>query len=128
MSTPSAPLKRSRVPSTSKRELAVALACGLALLVAIGFGIWTLGFHKFEPPTNLLSGQIVEKKASGLKETEINVGSKGLRESVADSGYSFMIRVAAENRVYEVPVSKSIYQSKRVGDIQSFIRPPSEQH
>jgi hypothetical protein len=37
------------------------------------------------------------------------------------------VRVEAENRTYDVPVEQPVYESKKVGDSLTFIRPRSEQ-
>ena len=36
------------------------------------------------------------------------------------------VRVEKENRVYEVPVEKPMYESKKEGDEMMFLRPESE--
>jgi hypothetical protein len=125
----SAPPPKSRVivHSTSRRDLFIALGCGLAVLLFVVFGIWHMSREQGAPSTNELTGKIVAKHDSGEKVTEITYGKRGLNEHEADSGFSFDIRVESENRTYEVPVAKALYDAKKVGDEQSFIRPPSDQ-
>jgi hypothetical protein len=121
------PNPRVFVHNTSRRDLFIALGCGLAVLVFVVFGVWRMSRDQGGPSTNELTGEIVAKHDSGEKVSEISYGKKGLNERQTDSGYSFDIRVSTENRTYEVPVPKALYDARKVGDRQSFIRPPSEQ-
>lgn len=106
----------------------LAIVCGLLVLAGIIAAFSMLARDEGKPSTNQLSGVIVAKHYSGEQQTDISFGSKGLKKKVADTGYSFDIKVTEENRVYEVPVDKILYNSRNIGDRQSFIRPPSEQH
>lgn len=124
MSTPN---PRTLIPDTSKRDALIAVGAGLVVLVLIIFGISLLGKQMARQKGNQLSGIIVEKHDAKQVEKEISFGRKGLHSRETDSGYSFEIRVEKENRTYTVPVAKELYESRKVGDQQSFIRPPSEQ-
>lgn len=119
--------RRIVVPSTTKRDVLIAVVAAIGVLVAVFAGIIVLSKQQKQPSTNKLTGVIVAKHASGEKEREIQVGRKGLSSRETDSGYSFEIRVENEGRTYEVPVSEELYRARKVGDRQSFIRPPSEQ-
>jgi hypothetical protein len=123
----SAPNPRLIVPNTRRRDLLIALGCGLVVLVLILFGVFVLGREQGALSANELSGVIVAKHFAGEKETEVSYGRKGLKSRVTDSGYSFDVRVPPENRVYQLPVSKGLYDSRKVGDHQAFIKPRSEQ-
>lgn len=124
MSTPN---PRTLIPDTSKRDALIAVGAGLVVLVFIIFGISLLGKQMVRQKGNQLSGIIVAKHDAKQVEKEISFGRKGLHSRETDSGYSFEIRVEKENRTYTVPVAKELYESRKVGDQQSFIRPPSEQ-
>lgn len=112
---------------TPRRDLWIALGSGLAVLIFVVLGIAFLSREQGKPSTNQLTGTITAKHYSGEKASEITYGKKGLSSRETESGYSFDILVAEEKRTYEVPVSKALYDSRKVGERQSFIRPPSEQ-
>ncbi len=118
---------RTIVPDTRKRDTFIAVIAGLVVLALVTTGIILLSGAAQKPSTNQLTGTIVAKHASGETEREIRVGRKGLSSRETDSGYSFDIRVEKEDRTYTVPVSQQLYEARKVGDRQSFIRPPSEQ-
>lgn len=118
---------RTIVPDTRKRDTAIAVIVGFVVLAFVAFGMIVLSRQQGKPSTNQLTGVIVAKHASGEREQEIRVGRKGLAAQETDSGYSFDIRVEGEGRTYTVPVPKQLYNARKVGDKQSFIRPPSEQ-
>ena len=124
MSTPN---PRAAVPSTSKRDTIIAVLAGLLVLALIVMGMSMLNKSTALQQSNQLSGVIVAKNDAGQVEKEISVGRGGLKAKEVDSGYSFDIRVEKENRTYTVPVNRDLFESKKVGDEQSFIRPPSEQ-
>lgn len=124
MSTPD---PRVIVPNTSKRDTLIAVGAGLVVLVLIIVGISLLNNQMNLQKENQLSGVIVAKHDAKQVEKEITYGKKGLSARETDTGYSFDIRVDKENRTYTVPVSRELYEGKKVGEEQSFIRPPSEQ-
>lgn len=126
--TPGSPAPaRLVIPSTAKRDTAIAVAVGLAILALVGTGIFTLSKVPGTPSTNQLTGIIVTKHASGEQEKEITIGKKGLHSRETDSGYSFEVRTDPDGRVYDVPVPKVQYEMYQVGSKYSFIRPLSEQ-
>src|SRR5688500_4016646 len=120
MSTPN---PRAIVPNTSKRDTLIAVGAGLVVLVLIIFGISLLNKQMRVQESNKLTGVIVAKHDAKQTEKEISFGRKGLAARETDSGYSFDVRVEKENRNYTVPVVREIYEAKKVGDQQSFIRP-----
>ncbi len=118
---------RRRVPGASKRDTVVALAIGLAVLAAVVLGFWVLSGEPHKPSTNQLTGTIVAKHGEGEREQEITFGRKGLKQRETDPGYSLDIRVEPAGRTYTVPVARQLYEAKKVGEKQTFIRPPGEQ-
>jgi hypothetical protein len=118
---------RTYVPATRKKDLLIAAACALVVLALIIFGAAALMKHQRAPSRNNLTGTIVEKYHTGEREKEITFGRKGLKGQETDAGFRFLIRVEKEGRTFEVPVTKQLFDTKNVGDTQSFIRPPSEQ-
>jgi hypothetical protein len=122
------PVKKTLIiPSSSRRDLIIAVGAGLAVLALVIFMMVSMSKVPGSPSTNQLTGVILAKHYSGEKEKEITFGRKGLKEKETDSGYSFDVRVDPPGKIYEVPVSKLQYTTAKVGDKQSFIRPPSEQ-
>jgi hypothetical protein len=119
--------RRPIVPDTRRRDVLIAITAAIGVLALVFAGIVILGREQGKPSANQLSGVIVAKHARGEREKEIQVGRKGLSSQETDSGYSFEIRVESEGRTYEVPVAQQLYNARKVGDRQSFIRPPSEQ-
>lgn len=126
MTPPEAP-KRPVIPNTSQRDTIIAILVGIAILAFVAVGIIMLGREPGRPSANQLTGTIVAKHARGEREQEIRVGRKGLASEETDTGYSFEIHVEKDGRSYDVPVSKQLFDTRKVGDQQSFIRPPSEQ-
>ena len=124
MSTPN---PRTVAPNTSKRDTIIAVVAGLLVLALIVLGMSMLNKSTALQQSNQLTGEIVAKNDAGQVEKEISFGRKGLKAKEVDSGFSFDIRVEKENRTYTVPVNRELFESKKVGDEQSFIRPPSEQ-
>lgn len=122
-----APNPRTIIPDTRKRDTVIAVIAGFVVLAFVAFGLIILSSEHGKPSANQLTGIITAKHASGEHEQEIRVGRKGLAARETDSGYSFDIRVEKEGRTFTVPVSKQLYDIRKVGDKQSFIRPPSEQ-
>jgi hypothetical protein len=55
------------------------------------------------------------------------VGRRGLRSEEVDSGHRFQVWVESTGKTYEVPVTARMFDLKEIGDLQSFIKPPSEQ-
>lgn len=119
--------RRLIVPDTKKRDILIAIAAAVGVLALVFTGIVVLSKQQGKPSTNQLTGVIVAKHARGEREREIRVGRKGLATQETDSGYSFEIRVESQGRTYEVPVPQDLFRARKVGDRQSFIRPPSEQ-
>lgn len=120
---------RTIATDTRKRDTVIAVLAGLALLALVAVGMVLLSRVPGRPSTNQLSGTIIAKHAKGEREQEIRVGRKGLATQETDSGYSFDIRVEKDGRTrtYNVPVPKQLFDLRKVGDKQDFIRPPSEQ-
>ena len=120
---PNAP--RVVIPRTTRREALIAIVAGLLVLVFVGYGIMQMGQ---KVPGNDLTGVIVGKTFTPQKERQIEFsGRKIQRTRKIDGEYVLKVRVGAENRVYEVPVEKPVYESKKEGDPMTFLRPESEQ-
>ena len=115
------------VPASSWRQTAVAVGCGLLVLVFVIYGIATMNSKQ---TGNVLSGRIVEMKFTPhATEQQISYGSKGLHSDVVKGEYLLKVEVKVENgaRTYDVPVDEAIFSSVKKGDSFSFERPKSEQ-
>ncbi len=119
------PAPRVVIASTTKRDAFIAIIAGLLVLAFVGYGILQMS----RPVAgNKLTGVVVEKTFTPQKEQMIDFsGRKIERTREIDGEYVLKVRVEAENRVYEVPVEKPVYESKKEGDAMSFLRPESEQ-
>jgi hypothetical protein len=127
--TPPPPPRPGRVvvQSTSNRDILIAVGVALVVLGLVVAGMLALRNYQAQPSKNQLTGVITAKHDIGEREQQISIGRKGLATKDGDSGYSFDVRVEPSGRVYEIPVTKQMFQAKKVGDKQTFIRPPSEQ-
>jgi hypothetical protein len=123
---PEKPTPGPAIRTTTVRDAIVAALIGIAVLGFVGYGV----MHMSKPVQgNKLTGVVVEKQFTPLKEQIVEFSGnrlKGTRES--DGEYVLKVRVDAEGgRVFEVPVPKSMYEAKAVGESLTFVRPPSEQ-
>jgi hypothetical protein len=122
MTTPSA---RPPVRTTSRREAIFAVLCGMGILAFIIYGVSHM--HN-EPAKNKLRGKIVEKTFTPAPEDQISFDGKRVKSARHIKGdYTLKVHVGAENRTFEVPVQEDIYDSVKVGDSFTFLRPISEQ-
>jgi len=115
---------RTIVPSTTFRDAVIGGVCAVLILAFVLYGMMSMAS---KPPGNRLTGTITERRFTPAPEQQIEFGKKGMRAREIDGEHIFVVQVKAENRTYEVPVDKILYESKKVGDSLTFIRPRSEQ-
>ena len=123
---PSPSTPRVIVPDRTLRD---ALLAGCAGLLAIGllcYGVVRLNADSTRARSRTATGTVLEKVFTPAPEELISVGRKGLKTKAIEGEYLLKVRVAKEDRVFEVPVEKSVYQTKKEGDSVTFLRPPSE--
>lgn len=123
---PDEPPKR-RFRDVTFRQALVAAICGGLVLAFIVFGVISFVRDAERVRRNTLTGFIIEKQFTPAPEQQISVGSKGLKSRHVEGEFVLKVRVDAENRVFEVPVEKQLYEARAVGDTVTFQRPPSEQ-
>jgi hypothetical protein len=114
------------VPNRTLRD---ALLAGVAGVLAIGllcYGVLRLNAESAQARSRTATGTVLEKVFTSAAEEQISVGSKGLKTKAIEGEYVLKVRVSKEDRVFEVPVEKSVYLSKKPGDSITFLRPPSE--
>ena len=119
------PAPRVVIASTTKRDALVAIIAGVLVLVFVGYGIMQMS----RPVAgNKLTGLVVGKVFTPQKEQIIDFSGRKITSArEIDGEYVLKVRVENENRVYEVPVEKPMYESKKEGDAMTFLRPESEQ-
>ncbi len=115
---------RALVPNTTVRDAIIAIACGALVLGFLVYGIFTMSAAGKK---NTLTGMVISKQFIPAPEEQISVGKKGLKAERIEGEYLLEVRVDEDNRTYQVPVRKEIYEAREVGDSQSFLRPPDEQ-
>ncbi len=114
------------VPSTGRRDAFIAIVCGLVILAFLGYGV----MHMAEPVVgNKLTGTILEKSFTPQQERQLSFNGRYIEGTKENAGeFILKVRVEEQKRTYEVPVEQELYESKKVGDQMTFLRPPSEQH
>ena len=116
------------VPQTTAREALIAAVAGLLALAFLMYGIVHFAQLSRRATTSVLTGIIIERQFTPTPpEQQITIGRAGLQAKQNDGEYLLRVRVDSEaGRIFEVPVEKSIYDTKKVGDPLTFLRPPSE--
>lgn len=106
------------VPSTARRDFFIGLAAAAVMLGLVLFAVLHLS-NGISGST--LTGNIVEKHFTPLKEERITIGKGGLNARQTDGEY--VLECMAKGRAYLVTVDKQTYQAKKVGDTFLFSRP-----
>ena len=115
------------VSGTTKRDAIIAAVTGLLTVAFLAYGFMHFAKMSHRAKRSTLTGIVVEKQFAPAPEQQITVGREGLRERRLDGEYVLKVRVDAENaRVFEVPVEKTMFEEKKVGDPLTFLRPRSE--
>ncbi|MDB6155326.1 MAG: hypothetical protein JWL90_3779 [Chthoniobacteraceae bacterium] len=120
------PVERVVIPSTTKRDAFIAAVCGLLVLGFIIYGIGSMMSQSKQARSTTLTGVILEKRFTAAPEQQISVGGKGLRIKEIEGEYVLKVRAGVDDRVFEVPVQKNMYELKSVGDTLTFRKPESE--
>ena len=123
---PGGPLPKVVVPNTTRRDVLVGAIAGLLILSFVGYGV--LRMAKPQESRNILVGVVAEKQFTPGKEEQVSFSGRRI-EGVKqiDGEYVLKVRVEKENRTYDVPVEKPVYENRKVGDKMEFVRPRSEQ-
>lgn len=112
---------------TSRREMLVAVTCGVAVLGFCVYGVMTMGRTQQKASSNTLTGKVVGRKFTPLKEEQVSFGRGGLKEQKLEGEHVLKVEVKSENRTFDVPVDAATFEAVRDGASFSFIRPRSEQ-
>jgi hypothetical protein len=122
---PPTPPKRVIIEDHTWRNTLIAVGAGIVVLIFVGYGVLQMGSPV---KGNKLTGTIVEKVFTEQKESQVAFSGRkieGVKEIAGE--YVLRVRVEVQKRTYDVPVEQYVYDSKKVGDPLTFIRPPSEQ-
>jgi len=115
------PRKPFVVKSTTARDVTIAVAVGVALLAFIFWGIahmsQEVGGH------SILTGTILARHFRPQQEEQLTIGQGGLDEKNIDGIYTMDVKTP-DGHTYTVFVEKPVYESHKVGDELSFLRPP----
>ena len=115
------------LPNHTKRDALWATAIGLIIFAFLAYGIWQIA-RPVLVRGNERTGVIVGKMFTPVRERQIRFSGKKIQGTKETDGeYLLEVRVVVENRVYEVPVEKAIYEGKAIGNSLTFLRPESEQ-
>jgi hypothetical protein len=114
------------IPNTTRRDTIIAIVIGILVLAGVGFGV--VSMSKPHASENVLVGIVVEKQFTPQKEQQISFSGRKLEGTKEIEGeFVLKVRVEKENRIYDVPVEKWVYEGKQAGDKMEFVRPESEQ-
>lgn len=114
------------LPDTKKRDTIIALVVGAVLLLFVAYGVKTMSTP--HESANILVGVVEAKQFTPQKEQQVSFSGRKLQGTKEIEGeFVLKVKVEKENRTYDVPVEKRIYDTKSVGDKLEFVRPPSEQ-
>ena len=123
---PNPPAPRVVIPNTNRRDALIAMIVGVVLLAFVGYGVMTMS--KPHASTNILVGTVTEKQFTPRHEEQVSFSGRRLQGAKQiDGEYVLKVRVDSEQRTYDVPVEKPVYEMKKAGDRLEFVRPPSEQ-
>jgi hypothetical protein len=114
------------VKRTTLRDAVIAGVFIIGFLALLAYGIMQLAE---KPKGNVLTGEVVGREFKPLKEQFVEFSGNTLKRTRESEGeYTLKVRVDSEGgRLFDVPVSQAIYESKKPGDSLEFMRPLSEQ-
>ena len=107
------------VPSTTRRDLLIGLAVGLAVLALLLFTFMNLGSGVAGAT---LKGIVVAKHFTPFKEEQVVIGKRGMQARQIDGEY--VLECDVKGRLYLVTVEKELYEGRKIGDPFYFARPP----
>lgn len=121
-----APQPRVVIKSAAVRDTIVAALFVIVIVAVLVWGMTQLGKRE---PGNTLTGEIVAKEFTPMKEQIIEFKGRSLKSArESDGEYVLKVRVDGQDgRVFDVPVPQGTYLLKKEGDSMTFVRPPSEQ-
>ena len=106
------------VPSTSRKEIIIAVLVALAVLGAVIYGMGKMGNRI---TANKLTGVIEGKEFDPAPERQITIGKKGI--STEEIKGDFYLKVRARGDLYWVGVDEATYNARKEGDSYTFPAP-----
>ena len=121
-----APQPRVVIKNNTVRDAAITILLVVLALGLLAFGVTQL---REKPAGNTLTGEIVGREFTPMKEQIVEFNGRHLKQTrESDGEFGLKVRVDSEGgRVFEVPVTKAVWQAKKDGDSFKFVRPKSEQ-
>lgn len=115
------------ITNNTAREAAITVTIVVLALGLLMFGITQL---REKPVGNVISGEIVGREFKPMKEQIVEFSGRHLKQTrESDGEFVLKVRVDSEGgRVFDVPVTKAIYVTKKDGNSLTFVRPESEQN
>ncbi|MEK0449192.1 MAG: hypothetical protein RL088_1460 [Verrucomicrobiota bacterium] len=107
----------------NRRDILLAVAILVGILGFVAAAVYSTGTAK---NPNMLSGEIREKYRTGEQIRDLVVSGKGVSDKVVNSGCYLKVYVASVDKIYNVMLAESEWETKRVGDKIEFLRPASE--
>lgn len=107
----------------SRRDILLAVVILVGILGFVVAAIYSTGTAN---NPNMLTGEIREKYKTGEQVRDLVVSTKGVTDKVVNSGCYLKVYVASVDKVYNVMLAESEWETKKVGDKIEFLRPASE--
>jgi FlaG/FlaF family flagellin (archaellin) len=107
---------------TNRREMLIAIVAGLAAMALIVFGVLKMSSGVVG---QTLTGEIIAKEFTPQAETQVTIGSGGVRSREVKGEYMFEVKVPNDQTIYRVWVDEQTFQRLQKGDTYSFPRPKS---
>jgi hypothetical protein len=121
-----APQPRVVIKNNTVRDAAITI---ILVVLAIGLLVFGVTQLREKPKGNALTGEIIGREFTPMKEQIVEFSGRHLKQTrESDGEFVLKVRVDSEGgRVFDVPVTKATYQTKKEGDSLTFVRPKSEQ-
>lgn len=113
-------MEEKKVSTTSARDIWIAVIIGVMLVGFLVFGVLSMSKRIASAS---LRGTIVEKEFVPEPQTQITIGRGGVQGRRVQGDYILKVRVASEDRTYNVWVDEKVYEARKVGDDFMFPRP-----
>lgn len=107
----------------NRRDILLAVVILMGILGFVVAAIYSTGTAK---NPNMLTGEIREKYKTGEQVRDLVVSKSGVTDKIVNSGCYLKVYVASVDKVYNVMLAESEWETKKIGDKIEFLRPASE--
>lgn len=107
------PESRRVIVSTSKREIILAVLGALLVIGLLGYAFMNLGSNSVQ---TAITGKVVAKKFVPREETQLTIGTEGVRRQDKAGLYYLSVKTNDSGEVYSVLLSEEDYNRVNVGD------------